>query len=169
MPPQLVFLGADHAGFALKEKLKRWLNARKIPFQDLGNTIYDKTDDYPDFAIKVAKAVAHPKTVKIRASKINAQSKNTVRGILICGSAQGMCIVANKIKCIRAVVPFSLQEVKLSRRHNDANVLCLSGWFMNEKTAWKMVHIFLTTPFSQATRHRRRIQKIGRLEATKNP
>lgn len=149
-----IYLGADHAGFALKERIKKWLKARKIPYQDLGNTIYDQHDDYPDFAAKVARTVA----------KINGIAKNNGKGILVCGSAQGMCIAANKIKGIRAVVPFSLQETRLSRQHNDANVLCLSGWFMNEKAALKMIRAFLATPFSRASRHQIRIQKIRKLE-----
>ena len=85
-------------------------------------------------------------------------------GILVCGSAQGMCIAANKIKGARAVIPYSLQEARLSKEHNNANIICLSGWFTHLHQSKRMVEIFLTTPFSKHPRHVRRLQKIKRLE-----
>src|SRR3989338_9164341 len=108
-----IYLGTDHAGFKLKEKIKRWLDAQNIAYEDLGNTIYDKKDDYPIYAERVAHAVAKGKSL----------------GILVCGSAQGVSIAANKVPKIRAVVPFSVKEAKLSREHEDANIICLSGWY----------------------------------------
>lgn len=148
MKQKIIYLGSDHAGFALKEKIKRWLEKNNYPYQDLGNFVLDVTDDYPDFAVKVAKAVTSEKTF----------------GILLCGSAQGMCIAANKIKGVKAVVPFSLKEARLAREHNDANIICLSGWYFNFHKATKMLEIFFNTPFSKEERHVRRLNKIRRLE-----
>ncbi len=147
---QKIYLGADHAGFDLKEALKKWLDKKKILYQDLGNTVLDKNDDYPDFAEKVAEAVA--------------KSKSNALGVLCCGSAQGMSIAANKVKGVRAVVPFSVKEAELSREHNDANVLCLSGWYFSPAKATGLVQKFLNTSFSNAVRHKRRLKKIERLE-----
>ena len=143
-----VYLGSDHAGFKLKDKVKRWLNKNEIRYEDLGNTNYEKTDDYPDYALKVAK-------------KVSKASSKTL-GVLVCGSAQGMCIAANKVKGIRAVVPFSIKEAKLSKEHNNANIICLSGWY--EKNTLRMLKIFLETKFSKETRHRRRVNKIKQIE-----
>jgi len=146
-----VYLGADHAGFALKEKIKHWLERNHIPYQDLGNLVYDPNDDYPDFAQKVAQKVIKEKTF----------------GILLCGSAQGMSIAANKIKGIRAVVPFSIKEARLARQHNDANIICLSGWYTHFYRATKMLETFLLTPFSNEPRHIRRLNKIKKIESSR--
>lgn len=143
-----IYLGADHAGFALKEKIKKWFTKQKIPFKDLGDLKLKPTDDYPDYAAKVARAVV----------------KHKSSGILLCGSAQGVCIAANKIKGIRAVAPFDPNEAVLSRKHEDANIICLSGWFFTLMKAKKMVGLFLNTPFSGEARHVRRINKIKKLE-----
>ncbi len=143
-----IYLGSDHAGFELKEKIKRWLERKGFPYQDLGNQKFNPNDDYPDFAAKVARAAV----------------KNQGLGVLICGSAQGMCIAANKIPGARAALPFSLKEARLAREHNDANVLCLSGWYTYFHQAVKMLEIFLKTPFSREQRHVRRLNKIKRLE-----
>lgn len=148
MTAKKIYLGADHAGFELKEKIKRWLKKHNIAYEDVGDKIYNPNDDYPDYAEKVAREVV----------------RNNSLGILVCGSAQGICIAANKIKNVRAVVPFSLKEARLSREHNDANIICLSGWFVHFHKATKMLEKFLTTPFSQEMRHRRRVEKIKRLE-----
>ncbi len=143
-----IYLGADHAGFELKEKLKKWLNAKKISFEDLGNLTYDKNDDYPDFAEKVAKRVV----------------KENSKGILFCGSSEGICIAANKIKGVRAVAPSTVKLAELSRVHNDANVLCLSGWYTPLNLTKKIVVKFLSTPFSKEARHVRRLNKIKKME-----
>lgn len=143
-----IYLGADHAGFALKEKIKKWLTKKKFVVIDLGDKKLNPKDDYPDYAAKVAKAVAKDKTL----------------GILLCGSAQGVCIAANKIKGIRAVAPYNPAEAVLSRKHEDANIICLSGWFFTLMKAKKMVDLFLNTPFSGEIRHVRRINKIKKLE-----
>ena len=145
----IVYLGADHAGFDLKNYLKTILKKKGYTVHDMGNTNYDPSDDYPDFAAKVGKAVA--------------KNKNA-RGILCCGSAEGICIAANKIKGVRAVAVWNLANAKLSREHNDANVLCLSGWQLSKKRAEKITATWLRTPFSKATRHVRRLKKISALE-----
>lgn len=143
-----IYLGADHAGFKLKEQIKRWLDRNNVPYEDLGDLILNPQDDYPEYAARVARNVV----------------KHHSQGILICGSAQGVCVTANKIKGIRAVVPFSLREARLSREHLDANILCLSGWFFHFHKATQMISRFLHTPFSKASRHVRRLRKIKQLE-----
>ena len=143
-----IYIGSDHAGFKLKEQIKDWLERKNIPYSDEGNLIFNPYDDYPDYAERVAR-----KTVK-----------SASQGILVCGSAQGVCITANKIRGIRAVIPVSLKEARLSREHNDANILCLSGWYTSFHQATKMIDKFLSTPFSKAERHLRRVNKIKRLE-----
>lgn len=143
-----IYIGADHAGFPLKEKLRKWLEHKHVPYVDVGNKKLDLKDDYPDFATVLARKVVADKSL----------------GILVCGSAQGMCIAANKIKGARAVIPYSLREARLSKEHNNANILCLSGWFTHLHKSKRMIEVFLTTPFSQEPRHVRRLQKIQRLE-----
>ena len=143
-----IYLGSDHAGFKLKEKVKQWLDKNNLAYEDLGNTIYDPLDDYPDYAAKVAKAVV----------------KNKSLGILACGSAQGVCIAANKVKGARAAIPHSLKEARLARAHDDVNIICLSGWFHHYHRVMKMIEIFLTTPFSNEPKRIRRLNKILRLE-----
>ena len=143
-----IYIGSDHAGFKLKQKVKKWLDKNSIQYEDLGAHKLDPKDDYPDFAEKVAKKV----------------TRNKTKGILICGSAQGVCIAANKIKGALAVVPFSIKEAQLAREHEDANIICLSGWYFMPQKAVRMVRKFLNTKFSGAARHRRRLQKIKKLE-----
>jgi ribose 5-phosphate isomerase B len=143
----MIYLGADHAGYPLKEHLNRFLQKKGHSVKDLGAHKLVKTDDYPDYAAKVAKAV-----------------QKGGKGILLCGSAEGVCIAANKFKGIRAVPVWSLQNAKLSRQHNDANILCLSGWQMPKKKAEQIVLAWLKTQFSGEARHVRRINKIKRLE-----
>jgi len=142
-----VYIGADHAGFELKEKLKTYLN-KNYNLIDLGNTKYDKNDDYPKFASKVAKKV----------------SKSKSFGILICGSGQGVCIAANKIKGIRAVLAEHIKDSKMARLDDDANVLCLQGRLLSFNKAKKICDTFLQTEFTNFKRHLRRINEIKKLE-----
>jgi len=154
----LVAVGADHAGFALKEKLKPFLKQLGYRVVDLGNAVYDPADDYPDFAAKVGRYVAATNT----------------KGLLFCGSAEGICIAANKIKGVRAVAPASATAAKMSRLHNDANVLCIAGGKtvdpkakglrLSLAKAKQIIKIWLSTSFSGETRHARRIKKITALE-----
>ena len=138
-----IFISSDHAGFKLKESIKMYLSKKKLPFKDLG-PINDNKVDYPDYAHKVAKKV-----------KIN---KNNV-GILICGSGTGMNIAANKHKNIRAAQCFNLKSTKLSRLHNDANIITLGSRVLSKKNALNFVGVFLNTKF-EGGRHFKRIRKI---------
>lgn len=143
-----VYLGADHAGFKLKEQIKRFLDECGFPYEDLGALKLNKNDDYPIYAAKVGKKVASEKTF----------------GLLFCGSSYGICIAANKIKGVRAVTVSDVESARLTRLHNDANVLCLSGWNTSLSKAEKIVKVFLTTMFSKEGRHARRINEIKHLE-----
>ncbi|MBS3118349.1 RpiB/LacA/LacB family sugar-phosphate isomerase [Candidatus Woesearchaeota archaeon] len=150
-----IYLGADHAGFVLKEKVKRWLIEKKIAFEDLGNLVYDKEDDYPDFAEKVAKRVM----------------QDGSKGILFCGSAEGIAIAANKVKGVRAVAVWDKKIAQLSREDNDANILCLAGGGMLKPIpglslgkAKEIIFVWLKTQFSGEARHKRRIEKIKKIE-----
>ena len=138
-----IFISSDHAGFRLKESIKMYLSKKKLSFQDLGPLNDDKVD-YPDYAHKVAKKV-----------KMN---KNNV-GILVCGSGTGMNIAANKHKNIRAAQCFNLKSTKLSRLHNDANIITLGSRVLSKKNALNFVGVFLNTKF-EGGRHSKRIRKI---------
>ena len=138
-----IFIASDHAGFNLKEIIKQYLLKRKLAFQDLGPE-NDKSVDYPIYAHNVAKKV-----------KVN---KNNV-GILICGSGTGMNITANKHKNIRAAQCFNLKSTKLSRLHNDANIITLGSRLISKKNALNFVGIFLKTKF-EGGRHLKRVRKI---------
>ena len=138
-----IFISSDHAGFKLKELIKSYLTKKKLDFKDLGPN-NDSKVDYPDFAHKVARRV-----------KIN---KNNV-GILICGSGMGMNIAANRHKNIRAAQCFNLKSAKLSRLHNDANIITLGSRLLKKKTALSCISVFLNTKF-EGGRHFKRIKKI---------
>ena len=138
-----IFLSSDHAGYKLKESIKLHLDKKKIIYTDLGPFKVDRVD-YPDYAHKVAKKV---KT-----------SSNHI-GILICGSGMGMNIAANRHKNIRAAQCFNSKSTKLSRLHNDANIITLGARLLSKNNALKCVNIFLTTKF-EGGRHLKRIKKI---------
>ncbi len=153
----MIYLGGDHAGFELKEVIKQYLKEKGCEIKDFGAPSFNKDDDYPDFGYPVAKAVADS----------NGKSK----GILFCGSAEGICIVANKVKGVWAVAVWTPTNAKHSREHNDANVLCLSGGKtrspipgLSTDEAKKIVDAWLETPFSGEERHVRRLGKIKDLE-----
>ena len=138
-----IFISSDHAGYKLKESIKLYLDKKKIIYNDLGPN-NDSRVDYPDYAHKVAKKV-----------KINI---NHV-GILVCGSGMGMNIAANKHKNIRAAQCFNLKSTKLSRLHNDANIITLGSRLLSKNNALKCVSVFLSTKF-EGGRHLKRIKKI---------
>ena len=138
-----IFISSDHAGFELKEAIKKYLLSKKLTFQDLGPSNNVRVD-YPDFAHKVARKV-----------KI---SKNNV-GILVCGSGMGMNIAANRHKNIRAAQCFNLKSTKLSRLHNDANIITLGSRLLTKRIALSCVSVFLNTKFDGG-RHLKRIKKI---------
>ena len=138
-----IFISSDHAGFKLKENIKKYLSKNNISFQDMGPSS-DTRVDYPDFAHKVAK--------KVKTSKKNM-------GILVCGSGMGMNIAANRHKNIRAAQCFNLKSTKLSRLHNDANIITLGSRLLTKKNALSCINVFLNTKF-EGGRHSRRIKKI---------
>ncbi len=159
-----IFIGADHTGYELKERLKVYLNELGYETEDKGSFKYDQNDDYPDFVRPVAEAVS---------------SNPDSRGILLGGSGQGEAICANRIKNVRAalfygqVIPKSATDITgrksvdpfeiilLERKHNDANILSLGVRFITEDEAKFAVELFLTTEFSEEERHIRRIKKLG--------
>ena len=138
-----IFISSDHAGFKLKEAIKFHLSNKKISFQDMGPE-NDNRVDYPDFAHKVAR--------RVKANKNNV-------GILVCGSGMGMNIAANRHKNIRAAQCFNLKSTKLSRLHNDANIITLGSRLLTKKIALNCVSVFLNTKF-EGGRHSKRIKKI---------
>jgi len=138
-----IFISSDHAGFELKESIKLYLQMKKIKFTDLG-PLNESRVDYPDYAHKVAKKV---------------QTNNKHVGILVCGSGMGMSITANRHKKIRAAQCFNLKSTKLSRLHNDANIITLGSRLLSKKNAINCVGVFLNTKF-EGGRHTKRIKKI---------
>lgn len=146
----MIYIGADHGGFRMKEQLKKFLTKQKLDVTDVGAKKFVDGDDYPDYAKLVGKKV----------------SQNPLRniGILICRSGQGVCIVANKFKHVRASLVWNEKEAKMSRLDDMANVLCLPSDYINLKEAEKIANIWLDTQFSSEVRHVRRIKKISSLE-----
>ena len=138
-----IFISSDHAGYKLKELIKNYLDNKKISYNDLGPK-NEKKVDYPDYAHKVAKRVK--------------RNKNYV-GILVCGSGIGMNITANRHKNIRAAQCFDLKSSKLSRLHNNANIITLGSRLLTKKNALNCVSVFLNTKF-EGGRHKKRIKKI---------
>ena len=138
-----IFISSDHAGFKLKEEIKSHLSKKNISFKDMGPFNDDRVD-YPDYAHKVAR--------KVKTNKSNV-------GILVCGSGMGMNIAANRHKNIRAAQCFNLKSTKLSRLHNDANIITLGSRLLNKKLALNCVNTFLNTKF-EGGRHIKRIKKI---------
>ncbi len=140
-----IALGADHRGFALKEELNRWLSEHGHVVIDFGPASADRVD-YPDYAFKVADAVARHKAE---------------RGILMCSTGIGMSIAANKVPGVRAALADSVRLARLSREHNDANVLCLGADIVSAADARRIVGAWLKTEFAGG-RHARRLAKIAR-------
>lgn len=142
-----ISIGADHAGFALKQEIVKFLKSLGHEVQDHGCHSEDRVD-YPDFAVMVAKDV---------------QSGKSERGVVICGTGVGVSIAANKFKGIRAASIWSVEAAEMSRKHNDLNVLCLGGRVLDVKTAQAIVKTFLETGF-EGGRHGDRLKKISALE-----
>ncbi|MDD4211495.1 MAG: ribose 5-phosphate isomerase B [Clostridia bacterium] len=144
----MIILTADHAGFALKEKLKKHFKKSGIAFVDDSASSLVPADDYPDYVKS--------------ASKLVLQNEENV-GIFICGSGIGISIAANKIKGIRAAVAYNSKIAKLSKEHNNANVIALGGSFISLYKAKKIINAYLKAHFKQ-DRHIKRIEKISQLE-----
>lgn len=138
-----IAVGSDHAGFVLKEKIKKLLTGKSIDFIDFGTFSQDSCD-YPDYARKAANAVV---------------SGEAICGILCCGSGVGISIVANKVRGIRAALLHEPETAALCRQHNDANMLCMAGRTMNEALLEPTLEAFLNTEF-EGGRHARRVEKI---------
>ena len=142
-----IAIGADHAGFVLKEKLRQQLAQDGHEVVDFGPASADSCD-YPDFAQPVARNVA---------------GGRADRGILVCSTGIGMAIAANKVTGVRAAPAVSDDEVKMTREHNDANVLTIGAKYLDEQQAMNLVHVFLDTQFAGG-RHARRVAKIAQME-----
>ncbi|HNQ13763.1 MAG TPA: ribose 5-phosphate isomerase B [Bacteroidia bacterium] len=138
-----ISIGCDHAGFEMKEKLSQWLEQNSYALIDCGTNSLDSVD-YPDFAHKVAQQV---------------ESGESRFGILLCGSANGVAMAANKHEKIRAALCWTEEIAQLSRLHNDANIICIPARFVDEITARNMIKVFLESKFEEG-RHLKRIQKI---------
>ncbi len=147
-----VYIGADHRGFNLKEALKPWLIEQGYEVVDCGNTVFDPSDDFPDFSFAVADKVAEDLTSM---------------GIIICGSGGGATIAANKVTGIRCTMGVHVGEVRHNRVHNNINMLSLGADHTTELVAKKLVEAFLTTPFGPEERFVRRLEKIKRREDSK--
>lgn len=145
----MLYIAADHAGYPLKEDLKFFLTKEGYELVDLGAEQLDPADDYPDFAKKLALAVA--------------DSRDS-GGILICGTGQGMCVVANKIKGVRAVFVYDEFTARTASEHLNANIICLGGRATDSEAAKKLVKIWLDTEFEEDARHVRRLEKIRKME-----
>jgi len=143
---QTVLIAADHAGVELKAALQKLLP--DWTWEDLGPSQADRVD-YPDFAEKLAKKIS---------------AGQATRGVLICGSGIGMCMAANKFAGVRAAVVENASAARLSREHNDANVLCLGARFVATEYAAEITRLWLETPFATEGRHKARVDKINLLD-----
>lgn len=144
-----IAIGADHAGYELKEKLKRYLKGEGYELTDVGAHSYLPHDDYPEYAMAAAEMVA------------NGEAD---RGILVCDSGIGVDIVANKLPGVRSALVHDEELARITRQHNDTNVLSLGAMFMDEGKAGRIAKNWLETEFSGAERHERRIEEIRELE-----
>lgn len=141
----MLYLGADHGGFALKKVIKDYLQQQGYAVTDCGNAVFDATDNFPDYVLPVVKGV---------------QDDSANRGILVCGSGLGMSIAANHHAGIRAALVTNVDYARLARQHNDANVLCLGGRFLDEASAKSIVDIFLTTPVDPNPKYQQRMHAV---------
>ena len=140
-----ILLGADHGGYALKQELAEHLRSAGHEVVDLGAHEYDAKDDYPDFALAIARAVA---------------DGEGERGIVVCGSGVGASVAANKVKGVRAALCHDTYSARQGVEHDDLNVLCLGGRIVGNALARELVDAFVEAQFSGEERHRRRLQKI---------
>lgn len=150
----MIYFATDHAGFELKEKLKKYVFELGYETEDFGSFKYDENDDYPDLILPAAKAVAR-----------DIENGVDSKAIILGGSGQGEAMVANRIPGIRATVLYDYNEdiIKLSKEHNNANVLSLGARFISEEYAQKAVKLWLETSFSGEERHQRRVEKLNKI------
>lgn len=146
----MLYIGSDHGGFQRKMDIIHLLKEMEIPYEDVGSFSYDPGDDYPDFAVKVAKAVA--------------QMPNENRGIVFCRSGVGVDIVANKFPGVKSALVASVEMARFARLHDNSNVLAIAADYLTETETFRVVKTWLTTPFSGEERHVRRLAKIAEIE-----
>ncbi len=144
----MIYIGADHRGFELKEKLKEFFDEMSFDYEDMGAFHSDPADDYPEFASKVAKSIVDQED----------------RGIVICGSGVGVDEVANKVSGIRCGLAINKDQIRAARHDDDINVLALAADHTSEEDAKEIVKIFLDTEFSSEDRYKRRIHQMEDLE-----
>ncbi|HMS23425.1 MAG TPA: RpiB/LacA/LacB family sugar-phosphate isomerase [Candidatus Saccharibacteria bacterium] len=145
-----IFIGADHNGFQLKEKLEQWLKTQNYEVVDAGDERLNPDDDYPEFASKLVTLML-------------SSEEPEPMGILLCGSGQGMAMAANRFKGIRAALVWNKKTAEMSRHDDDANVLCLSAWELNEEAVIDVTQTWLQTPYGRAARYIRRIKELDSL------
>lgn len=150
-----IYIGSDHRGFELKEKITRWLFEWGYPFEDIGALILDTGDDYTKYASEVASLVSRSSFAKATADK----------GILLCGSGVGVEVVANKFDGVRAAIGKSAAQVKAGRNDDDMNVLVIAADFTKKEEAKEMLKSFLETDFAGKERYKRRLEDIKKIEA----
>lgn len=142
-------VASDHGGFALKQTLMKQLQIQGFQIEDFGAERFDPADDYPDFVIPLAQAVA--------AQKVQ-------RGVAVCGSGVGACVAANKVSGVRACLIHEYYSAHQGVEHDDLNLLCLGGGTVGDALAWDLTLAFLNARFTGEERHRRRLDKIAALE-----
>jgi ribose 5-phosphate isomerase B len=145
-----VFMGADHNGFDMKHELAEALLRAGYEVADEGDVARDPQDDFPQFAERVVRAM-------------QAEGDPEVRGILICGSGQGMCMAANRFKGIRASLIWDVDEAHAARNDDDSNILCLPARSISGQDAARIAEAWLATPFAGAARYKRRINELDKL------
>ncbi|PIQ69981.1 ribose-5-phosphate isomerase [Candidatus Shapirobacteria bacterium CG03_land_8_20_14_0_80_40_19] len=144
----MIYLGADHRGYDLKEKIKKWLKDKRYEFVDFGNDKLDQEDDYPDFALKVIRKI----------------KKEGDFGILFCGSGVGMDILANRFSHIRCGLGFVSQQIRIAKRDDNINCLVLPADFSTETEARTIIEMFLETNFAEGEKYLRRLKKIEKIK-----
>ncbi|MDP3974770.1 MAG: RpiB/LacA/LacB family sugar-phosphate isomerase [Candidatus Jorgensenbacteria bacterium] len=147
----VIYIGSDHRGFELKEYLKSALGRRGYTVVDMGNAVYDESDDYTDIAAALAKKVG--------------TNRETSKGILLCGSGVGVAVVANKFPSVRAALVATPDQAFDSRNDDDANILCFGANYLDAALAEKIAVTWLATPFSKEPRYARRLEELSQLEA----
>ena len=150
--PKRIGVAADHGGYELKEHLLRMLREAGYDVIDFGNAQPELDDDYPDFVVPLARAVA---------------DGNVERGVAICGSGEGASVVANKVAGVRACLIHETFSAHQGVEDDDLNMICLGGLVVGHALAWELVQTFLDARFSGAERHRRRLAKVAELESKK--
>lgn len=143
----MIYLGADHRGYELKEKMKRWLRSKGWELTDLGNDKLDAEDDFPDFAVKVAKKI-----------------KKGDFGILFCGSGVGMDFVANRFPNVRCGLGFTPQQIRIAKRDDNINCLSVAADFTTEEEARPLIEMLIETNFSGSDKYLRRLSKVEKIK-----